>query len=584
MDKHAVALVLDEIATLLESSGDNRFKARAFRTAARSIEKSEQDLRRLIASGELTALRGVGPATARVIEELVVTGESPYVAALRERSPSGLRELLRVQGLGPKKIAQLYSELGIRDLDALEEAARSGRIAAVKGFGARTQERILEGIGFARGLAGRRRYHQAEEVALRLAGFFEALPAVKRAVVAGELRRGLEIVDRVVIVISTDGPADRLARTIRGAAGLTWLQEERDDVIRGRFGDGLTVDVHLCDPASLPVALLYATGPDAHLRALEQHAAKRGLTLMPAGVVDENGDEWVAEGERAIYEMLGLQPVPPELREDGGEVQRAARGELPELVTLQDLRGTFHCHTTYSDGTASVAEMAEGALALGWRYLGIADHSQNAGYAGGLSAAQLRRQRREIDAWNRKRGGELLLLHGVEADILASGEIDYAASDPAVLASLHYVIGSVHSLFRMDRASMTKRMVCAVSDPRLTMLGHARGRLLLTREGYDVDIDAVIDAAAAAGAIIEINADPHRLDLSWQHWPRARAQGVRTSINPDAHSVRGLRAVRYGVMIARRASLTPAEVLNTWPVEDVVEYLEARRRGSAEAG
>ncbi|HSJ08615.1 MAG TPA: helix-hairpin-helix domain-containing protein [Longimicrobiales bacterium] len=581
MDKHAVALVLDDIATLLESSGESQFKARAFRTAARSVEKAEGDLRALIASGALRDLRGIGPATARVIEELVVTGESPYHAALRERAPSGMRELLHVQGLGPKKIAQLFTELGISDLDALEEAARAGRIAAVRGFGERTQQRILEGIAFARGLGGRRRYHQAEEAALRLAGFFEALPAVERAVIAGDLRRGLEIVDGVVIVLGVTGSRAQLARAIRGAAGLTWEDARGDDVIRGRFGDGLTIEVHLTTPALLPVALLYATGPASHLKALERHAAAANVTLSTDGIFRDGADVHV-EHEKDVYALLGLQPVPPELRGDGAEVERAARGTLPELVTLKDLRGTFHCHTTHSDGTATVAEMAQGALDLGWRYLGIADHSQNAGYAGGLSPAQLRRQRREVDAWNRRRGDELWLFQGVEADILQDGQVDYAASDPGVLESLDYVVGSVHSQFRMERALMTRRMVRAVRDPRLTMLGHATGRLLLTREGYDVDLDAVIDAAAGAGALIEINADPHRLDMSWQHWPRARERGVRTSINPDAHSVRGMRNVRYGVMIARRAELTPAHVLNTWALEDVQEYFTARRRRSAE--
>jgi DNA polymerase (family 10) len=277
-----------------------------------------------------------------------------------------------------------------------------------------------------------------------------------------------------------------------------------------------------------------------------------------------------------------MQYVPPELRESGAEVARAADGSLPRLVELADLRGCFHCHTTYSDGKGTVAEMAEGALALGWRYLGIADHSQIAGYAGGLSPAAIARQQRDIDAWNRRRGAELKLFKGVEADILGDGSLDYSAQ-PGVLESFDFVIGSVHSLFRMDRATMTRRMVRAVSDPRISMLGHARGRLLLIRDGYDVDIDAVIDAAARAGAAIEINADPHRLDMSWQHWPHALARGVRTAINPDAHSVNGLRAVRFGIGIARKAWLTTADVINAWPLDDVEAWLEERRRGRARA-
>ena len=580
MDKHAIAMVLEEIATLLDASGDNRFKARAFRTAARALEKAGRQPAELIASGDLLAVPGIGPATARVIEELAITGESGYHLDLRERAPSGMRELLRVSGLGPRKIAQLHAELGISNLDALEEAARSGRIAEVRGFGERTQQRILEGIAFARGLAGRRRFHQAEEAALRLAGFLDALDGVERTMIAGELRRGLEIVDGIALVSVTRGDTARVAQRIRSTSGLTWYEGD-DRVVRGRFGDGLAVDVCLTNAAHAGIALLHMTGSSAHIDALAHVAAERGLELTSDGLRDD-GSVLHTPDEHAVYDALGLQVVPPELRESGEEVVLARDHALPRLLELDDLRGCFHCHTTYSDGKATVAEMAEGAIALGWRYLGIADHSQNAGYAGGLSPALIRRQQREIDAWNRRRGAELRVFKGVEADILADGRLDYS-NDRGVLESFDYVIGSVHSLFRMERTAMTDRISRAVSDPRLTMLGHARGRLLLIRDGYDVDLDAVIAAAAAAGAAIEINADPHRLDMSWQHWPKARALGVRTAINPDAHSVNGMRTVRYGVNIARKAWLTAADVINAWPLEDVEEYLVARKRSSGKA-
>ncbi|MGH7463819.1 MAG: DNA polymerase/3'-5' exonuclease PolX, partial [Longimicrobiales bacterium] len=462
----------------------------------------------------------------------------------------------------------------------LEAAAHSGRIAGVRGFGERTQQRILEGMTFARGLAGRRPYHQAEEAALRLAGFLDALDEVERTFIAGELRRGHEIVDAIALVTVVSGAPGRVARRIRTTSGLTWLEGD-DRLVRGRFGDGLGVQVCLATRADLGAALLHMTGSGAHIEALARVASERGLVLTPTGLRD--GDTILrAADEDALYDALELQTVPPELRETGAEVTLARDRRLPRLVELADLRGCFHCHTTHSDGKAGVAEMAEGAIALGWRYLGIADHSQNAGYAGGLSPAQITRQQREIDAWNRRRGGELRLFKGIEADILADGRLDYS-DNPGVLESFDYVIGSVHSLFRMERAAMTQRMSRAVSDPRLTMLGHARGRLLLIRDGYAVDIEAVIESAAAAGAAIEINADPYRLDMSWQHWPEARARGVRTAINPDAHSVNGMRAVRFGVNIARKAWLTTTDVINAWPLEDVEEYLDARKRSRGEA-
>jgi DNA polymerase (family X) len=277
------------------------------------------------------------------------------------------------------------------------------------------------------------------------------------------------------------------------------------------------------------------------------------------------------ESEESLYGELGLEWIPPELREGWGEVAAAEAGELPVLVEYEDLRGTFHCHTTYSDGTASVAEMAEGARARGWRYLGIADHSVSAGYAGGLSVDEVRRQHQEIDAWNREHGAELRLFKGVESDILRDGRLDY---DAEVLATFDYVVGSVHSGFRMAGAEMTRRVTTALANPHLTILGHPTGRLLLSREPYDIDLDAVIDAAAAHGKAIEINGDPHRMDMDWRHWPDARARGVPCALDPDAHSVAGLGAVAFGLAMARKGWLEAADIINTWEPDRVQSYFE----------
>jgi DNA polymerase (family X) len=575
MDRHAVALVLEEIAGLLDAAGGNPFRARAFRAAARAVERIEGDLTVLAASGRLQDVRGLGPATARVIAELVATGESAYHAGLREQAPAGVRDLLRVPGLGPGRIARLHEELGVADLDGLEAAARAGRIAEVRGFGPRIQQQVLEGIAFARSAGGRRRYHQAEESAARLSAYVASLPDVQRATPAGEVRRCLEVVQGIVVLAVTAAPAEVLVRAIARMPGIAW---DAGAELRGRLSDGLPVEVRVTHPTVAGAALLLATGSAAHVAALRRIAGARGMTLAGDGLW-RDGSVVETPDEAAVYDALGMPFIAPELREDGTEVELALRGTLPALVTLADLRGCFHCHTVYSDGRAGVHEMAEAGLALGWSYLGIADHSRSAGYAGGLGLAQLRRQRREIDDWNRRRGGELRLFAGVEADILLDGQLDYAAQgEDEAFERLDYVIGSVHSRFRMPKAEMTARITRAVADPRLTMLGHATGRLLLARDGYDVDIAAVIAAAAGSGAVLEINADPHRLDLSWQHWAGAREQGVRAAINPDAHSVEGLRNVRYGVNIARKAQLTAADVVNAWPVEDVTAYLEGRNR------
>src|SRR5688572_2060181 len=574
MDKHAVALVLEEIATLLEVSGDrNRFRARAYRSAARALDKLDRDLGEVIAAGELLATPGIGEATARVIEELVGTGRSSYHETLRSRAPSGMRELLRVPGLGTQKIATLHAQLGVRDLDSLETAARSGAIAGVRGFGERTQARILEGIPFARGATGRRRFHQVEEVAARVLGLLAATPGVQRAELAGELRRRLETVGGIVLVAAVDGSPDQLVTGLQRVPGVSWRSVDGLTLF-GKLADGLEVEVRLTQPGSFGLTLLLATGSEQHIAALQPLATARGVGLTPAA--DPPRD--VAE-EAAVYAALGLPWIPPELRETGAEVELARTGALPDLVDVADLQGCFHCHTTYSDGRASVAEMAEGALARGWRYLGIADHSRNAGYAGGLSPAQLRAQRREITAWNRARGKELWLFAGVEADIMPDGALDYAAQgEAAVLDALDYVIGSVHSAFGIGVDAMTARLLRALNDSHLVMLGHATGRLLLTREGYTFDLEAVIERAAHVGAAIEINADPYRLDLSWQHWPAARARGVPTSVNPDAHSVGALYNVRYGINMARKAGLSRAQVVNAWPLEDVREFLASRKR------
>lgn len=577
MDRHAVALVLQEIAALLQSDPGNRFRARAFRSAAKAVAGLDADLPSLVASGALTDVPGIGPATARVVEELVVTGESSYHAALTARGPATLQHLLRVPGLGARKIQQLNEALGIDDLDALEAAARSGAIAQVRGFGERTQQAILEGIPFARSVAGRRTGLHAADAGQRLASFLAALPKVAAAAVAGALRRRVEVVDRIVLVVASSGEPGAVGAALERTPGLRWQAADAHRWTT-HLADGIPVEVRGCTAEAFGAVLCVATGSEAHLAALRQHAAANGLVLDD-DALRRDGRVLPTSSEEAVYEALRLPHVPPELREDGSEVPHAAAGTLPRLVELEDLRGCFHCHTTWSDGAATLQEMAEGALALGWRYLGIADHSRSAGYAGGLTADQVRRQHREIDEWNRRRGGELHVFRGVEADILQDGALDFAAQgEAAVLESMDYVVGSVHSRFKQDRASMTARLLAAVSDPRLTFLGHATGRLLLMRDGYDVDLDAVIRRAAECGAAIEINADPRRMELSWEQWPLARELGVRTAINPDAHSVDGMRNVIFGVHVARKAWLGPADIINTWPLEDVQAYFEERKR------
>jgi DNA polymerase (family 10) len=575
-----VAGVLTEISMLLEVIGGDPFRAKAYATAARRLEASGADLDRLAAEGRLTTLPGVGEGIAQVIREIVATGTSQLYERLAADTPIGLYDLMRIKGLGPKRIRSLYADLGIDSLDRLEEAAAAGTLDALPNFGAKTTAKILEGIAFARAARGRRRLHAALEVADRLLEWLGTLGSAQTAEVAGEVRRDLEVVESVDLVAASKEPAAVLA-AFRGLSGAAPTASTEDDRAEIRFSDGLRATLVCVEPKRFATALLYATGSAEHLRQLEARAEGMRLRLDSDGLW--RGEKRVAaRDEKAVYKALELAFIEPELREGWGEVEAAAAGTLPSLVEVGDLRGTFHCHTTYSDGRASVAEMGEATRERGWRYLGIADHSQSAGYAGGLPPRKVMAQQAEIDGWNRAHGGRgkarVRLFKGVESDILTDGSLDY---DDGVLASFDYVVGSVHSAFGIGRRAMTDRLVRAVSNPRLTILGHATGRLLLRRDGYEVDVRAVIDAAAEHGVSVEINADPARLDIDWK-WARYAAQkDVLVPIDPDAHSTASLDHVQWGVRVARKAWLAPRNVLNAYELEEVEEIFAARKQGRA---
>jgi DNA polymerase (family 10) len=570
------AAVLAEIAMLLEVVGGDPFRARAYASAARRLEGSGADLERLARAGALTSIPGIGEGIAGIIEEMVRTGRSGLHQRLTAETPVGLYDLMRIKGLGTKRLRTLYAELGIDSLDALEEAAATGRIASLDGFGAKTQAKILEGAAYVRESYGKRRIDRALEVAERLVEHVRTLPGVSAAELAGELRRRMEIVSSIELVAATDRPGEVLA-AFRTLGEHTAGAGEREGRAEVRFSDGFAARLACVAPSSFGAALAVWTGSEAHVQALAARAAEQGLALSADGL-----ETVQTPTEQALYEALGLAWVPPELREGWGEVEAAAAGTLPRLVEPGDLRGTFHCHTTYSDGKATLAEMAEGARARGWRYLGIADHSQAASYAGGLTTSAVAKQQREIEAWNRAHGGagkkRFRLFSGTEADILADGTLDYPDE---TLASFDYVVGSIHSAFQRGEREQTDRLIRAVRNPRLTILGHATGRLLLGRSGYPVDVRAVIDAAAEHGVAVEINADPARLDVDWRHARYAAERGVLVPINPDAHSVGGLDNVRWGVNVARKAWLGARGVLNTWLLEEVEDYFAQRKQARA---
>jgi DNA polymerase (family 10) len=572
MDKKAVAQVLEQIAAFLELKNENPFRIRAFRTAARAITSFPGDLRQSLQDGSLASTKGVGPATLQIVTELVGTGRASMLEELREQIPPGLVEMLEISGLGVAKIRQIHEVLGIDSLPELEAAAHDGRLAKLPRFGPRTSENILKAIAFLRQASAYRLSHHAADEAEGLRAALERLPGVTSAIIAGDVRRRSEVVrDLIIVLIAESSPAE-LFRRLSQLPGVHEFAGQDERRLTLRFAGGASAQIVATTPVNAGSVLVQATGNEGHLRELAACAGNRGFALNGAALW--RGSQFVATpDEQTFYQALGLSFIPPELREGKGEVAAAARGELPKLVEQRDVKGFLHCHTSYSDGSNTVEELATACKAAGYDYLGVTDHSQAAAYAGGLQPDDLVRQADEIDQVNGRLGG-FRVLKGIEADILQDGRIDY---DERVLERLDFVIASVHSRFNMGEKEMTARMLAAMDNPYLTIIGHPTGRLLLSRDPYPIDLDAVIEKAAATGVALEINADPHRLDLDWRVLRQARDSGVAISIGADAHSVAGISYVEFGVGMARKGWLGPGDILNARPVGDFVAYARRRR-------
>ncbi|MEP6574331.1 MAG: DNA polymerase/3'-5' exonuclease PolX [Gemmatimonadota bacterium] len=572
MDKKGVARVLEQIGSLMELKGENTFRVRAFSTAARSISGLAGELQDAITDGTLAETKGIGPATLQIVTELVNTGRSTVLEELREQVPPGLLEMLQISGLGVAKIRQIHETLDIDSLPELEAAARDGRLAKLPRFGAKTADNILKGIAFLRQAVGFKLSHHAAEEAAGLQRAFERLPGVLRVIVAGEVRRRSEVVRDLIFVLIADVPPTEIFNRLAQLPDVKEFAGQDDRRVTLHLAGGGTAQVVVTTPVNAGAVLVQATGSDAHLVLLAERAAVRGLALNGAAIW--RGSEFVPTvDESAFYAALGLAEIPPEMREGNGEIEAAAAGSMPVLLERGDLRGFLHCHTTYSDGTNSVEELAIACREAGYEYVGLTDHSQAAAYAGGLKPEDLARQSDEIDAVNAKLKG-IRVLKGIEADILADGRVDY---DPKVLERLDFVIGSIHSRFSMSEKEMTARMLAAIDNPFLAIIGHPTGRLLLSRDPYPVDMEAVLAKAAARGVAVEINADPHRLDLDWRLLRRAKELGTVISIGADAHSIAGIRNVDYGVGIARKGWLGRDDILNTRPVEGFLAHVRKRR-------
>jgi DNA polymerase (family X) len=559
MDRQVVRQVFEQIAASLAIKGDNPFRIRAFENAGRTLAEYPGDLDAAVRSGQLADIAGIGKGTLAVARELATSGRSSFLDELREQVPPGLLEMLRVPGLGVSKVRRIHETLQIDSLTDLEQAAADGRLAALPQFGVKTAEKVRKGIASLRRADEFHLCHHARAEAESLQRALAAEPGVEQVEIAGSLRRRCEIIRDVDLVVQhAPGAATALVRRLGETPRVTEFVGA-EGAVTLRFESGLVADVFLASAADFGTAWVRATGSAAHLRQLEARGfdARRPFS-------DEAG----------VYRAAGLPWIAPELREGLGEIAAAEAGRLPRLVEELDLKGFLHCHTDYSDGSATIAQWAAAARAAGYEWIGITDHSGSAAYAGGLKAGDVPRQHDEIDAVNRS-GEGCRVLKGVEADILADGSLDYG---PDVLDRFDFVIGSIHTSFGMTAEAMTARLMRAMDDPRLTILGHPTGRMLLAREPYPLDLERVLTAAAARGVAVEVNADPHRLDLDWRVLSRARELGVTISIGADAHSTAGMANVSIGVGVARKGGLTAPDVLNTRDASGLLAFARQRRR------
>jgi len=577
MTKEQIAELLENFGRLLELKGENPFKIRAYSNAVRALETLAEPLDKLVAEGRLEEIDGIGKAIAEKITTLVQTGSLPQYNELRESFPADILTLFELQGLGAKKIKVIHDTLQISSISSLQRACKDGRIAAIPGFGEKTAANILAAIEHRKKNAGSFLLGDVAPVAQRLLDDLRSHPEILHAEIAGSYRRGKEIVHDLDIIVATREPKlvsedfaghELVERVL--AAGAT-----KTSVI---LKNGLQCDLRVVSGAEYPFAIQYFTGSKEHNVRLRSRALERGWSLNEYRFSEAEGRKLVeplpeVREERDIYRALDFDFITPELREDRGELDAAREGRLPKLIEWQNLRGTFHNHTTASDGRATLEQMADAARELGLEYLGIADHSKSSVQANGLDAKRLAEQREQIALLNAG-DRDFRIFAGTECDILKDGSLDFPDD---VLASLDYVVASVHSVFTLSEAEMTSRIIKAISNPYVTMMGHLTGRLLTSREPYKVDVPAIIEAAAATGTIIELNANPRRLDMDWRWWPLAIEKGVKCSINPDAHSTHGLQDLAFGVRIARKGWLTRNDVVNCLPLGEIEAVLQKKR-------
>lgn len=581
MTNEQVAEILDQIATILQLEDENVFRIRSYERAAEAVRGLGEDLAEIRAGeGGLQSVPGIGEAIAAKIEEILDTGSSAYLDELLAKYPPGFLELLKVPGLGPKRAAQVYHELGVESVDELEEACLAERVQQLKGMGEKTEQKLLAAIQTYRQGQERALLGEILPVAEGLVAWLRDLDEVLEADYAGSVRRGRETVGDLDLLATSDDPG-AVCRAFAASGQLREVELAGETKVSGRLPGGRQVDLRVVEPESWGAALVYFTGSQQHNIRLRERGQDLGLKVNEYGVFAEPEDPGQLQGERvageteqSVYQALALAWIPPELREDRGEIQAAEAGELPDLIALEDIRADLHVHTTASDGRQSIEQMAEAARSRGLSIMGVTDHSRTLYVAGGIGLDVIRRQRDEVDSLNERFGNQFHVLLGTEAEITVDGGVDCGEE---VFELVDYVIGAIHQGLSSDADRMTARVVRALQTGLIDILAHPTGRLLLQRPPQGLHISEVIDAAVELGVALEINAAYDRLDLSDVHARLAQDRGALLAINTDAHAIEHLDFMRYGVLTARRAWVEAVTVINTWPLSRLREWLQSRR-------
>ncbi len=569
MDKHTVATIFYEMAQALEIKGENPFRVRAYQNGARIIDSLAGDLSQMLDSGELAKIKGIGPNLIDHIKEIIKTGELKEHRKLMKSLPAGLFELLKIQGLGPKKLAVIWRELGIKTVGELEYACKENHLIDLPGFGAKMQEKILAGIAYLKRFADQHLYETVFWAAQDILAKIKKHKGVIKAEIAGSIRRRKELIKDIDILVATKNSKPIMQAFVKmpEVQSVTAQGETKSSVL---LENGIAADLRTVTSEQFPFALHYFTGSKEHNVAMRSLAKEKKLKLNEYGLF-KNKKSLVCKNETDLFNALGLDYIPPELRENQDEIKAAAKHKLPKLITEDDLKGVFHAHSNWSDGLLTIMEMAKAAKMMGYKYLGISDHSRSAQYAGGLTPEDIQKQHKEIDEVNNKLK-DFVVLKGIECDILVDGKLDYPDS---ILKTFDFVIISIHSRFNMPEKEMSKRIIKAMQNPYAKILGHPTGRLLLAREGYQVDMPKIIEAAAKHKVAIEINAHPQRLDLDWRYGKFAKSKGVKIVISADAHDEEGLTHMAYGVSIARKGWLEKQDILNCLDASQIRSYFKS---------